>query len=173
MTLRVVPEGLAATSAAVEALTARLAAAHAAGDGGVGQQVADDDAGDGAEEELGHRHPEQGGEGEPEEADEDDGDDPQHQEAAHGEPPGPAGQVELLLQGLGALLVVPGGETASPTIQGRPEDPIEERQGHLHLGQALDGAPGLGELGEAGFQEVRLGRPGLTEPEDHEGHRAG
>ena len=30
MTLRVVPEGLAATSAAVEALTARLAAAHAA-----------------------------------------------------------------------------------------------------------------------------------------------
>lgn len=29
MTLRVVPEGLAATSAAVEALTARLAAAHA------------------------------------------------------------------------------------------------------------------------------------------------
>jgi len=30
MTLRVIPEGLAATSAAVEALTARLAAAHAA-----------------------------------------------------------------------------------------------------------------------------------------------
>lgn len=30
MTLRVVPEGLAAASAAVEALTARLAAAHAA-----------------------------------------------------------------------------------------------------------------------------------------------
>lgn len=30
MTLRVVPEGLAATSAAVEAITARLAAAHAA-----------------------------------------------------------------------------------------------------------------------------------------------
>ena len=30
MTLRVVPEGLAATSAAVEALTARLAAAHVA-----------------------------------------------------------------------------------------------------------------------------------------------
>ncbi len=30
MTLRVVPEGLAATSAAVEALTAQLAAAHAA-----------------------------------------------------------------------------------------------------------------------------------------------
>lgn len=30
MTLRVVPEGLAATSAAVEALTARLASAHAA-----------------------------------------------------------------------------------------------------------------------------------------------
>jgi hypothetical protein len=30
MTLRVVPEGLAATSTAVEALTARLAAAHAA-----------------------------------------------------------------------------------------------------------------------------------------------
>jgi hypothetical protein len=30
MTLRVVPEGLVATSAAVEALTARLAAAHAA-----------------------------------------------------------------------------------------------------------------------------------------------
>jgi hypothetical protein len=30
MTLRVVPEGLAATSVAVEALTARLAAAHAA-----------------------------------------------------------------------------------------------------------------------------------------------
>jgi hypothetical protein len=30
MTLRVVPEGLAATSAAVEALTARLAATHAA-----------------------------------------------------------------------------------------------------------------------------------------------
>ncbi|MDD4867128.1 MAG: PE family protein [Mycobacterium sp.] len=30
MALRVVPEGLAATSAAVEALTARLAAAHAA-----------------------------------------------------------------------------------------------------------------------------------------------
>lgn len=29
MTLRVVPEGLAATSAAVEAITARLAAAHA------------------------------------------------------------------------------------------------------------------------------------------------
>lgn len=29
MTLRVVPEGLAAASAAVEALTARLAAAHA------------------------------------------------------------------------------------------------------------------------------------------------
>ena len=30
MTLRVVPEGLVATSAAVEALTARLASAHAA-----------------------------------------------------------------------------------------------------------------------------------------------
>jgi hypothetical protein len=30
MTLRVVPEGLAATSAAVEAITARLAAVHAA-----------------------------------------------------------------------------------------------------------------------------------------------
>lgn len=30
MTLRVIPEGLAATSAAVESLTARLAAAHAA-----------------------------------------------------------------------------------------------------------------------------------------------
>lgn len=30
MTLRVVPEGLVAASAAVEALTARLAAAHAA-----------------------------------------------------------------------------------------------------------------------------------------------
>ena len=30
MTLRVVPEGLAAASAAVEAMTARLAAAHAA-----------------------------------------------------------------------------------------------------------------------------------------------
>lgn len=30
MTLRVVPEGLSATSAAVEAITARLAAAHAA-----------------------------------------------------------------------------------------------------------------------------------------------
>jgi hypothetical protein len=29
MTLRVIPEGLAATSAAIEALTARLAAAHA------------------------------------------------------------------------------------------------------------------------------------------------
>lgn len=32
MALRVIPEGLAATSAAVEALTARLAAAHAAAD---------------------------------------------------------------------------------------------------------------------------------------------
>ena len=34
MTLRVVPEGLAATSAAVEALTARLAAVHAGCDTG-------------------------------------------------------------------------------------------------------------------------------------------
>ena len=32
MTLRVVPEGLAAASAAVDALTARLAPAHAAAD---------------------------------------------------------------------------------------------------------------------------------------------
>jgi PE family len=39
MTLRVVPEGLAATSAGVEALTARLAAAHAAAAPAIGAVV--------------------------------------------------------------------------------------------------------------------------------------
>jgi len=82
----------------------------------------------------------------------------QCEEPGGGEPPWTPGEIQLLLEGIGAARSGVAIQPVTDLVEEGTDDAVEEGERHLHFGECGGRAPSFGELRETGLEQIALSR---------------